>query len=386
MQAYLDNSATTPVEPAVAELMLKLMTEDFGNPSSMHRKGFEAETQVRNAAEELAKIWKCTPNEIIFTSGGTESDNMALLGAAKSRVRYGKHIITTKVEHAAILSTCEELKNQGYEISYLNVDNNGIIDLDELKQTIRQDTILVSIMHVNNEIGSVMPIAEAGKLIKEINPECLFHVDDIQGFGKLRLIPDKARVDMISISAHKLHGPKGAGALYVSKNTRIKPIIFGGGQQRGMRSGTENVPGIVGLSKAAVILNEKLEENTERLYELRDYFIDRLKRIEGVQINSGNVSRQYSAPHIVSMSVEKVRAEVLLHSLEDKGIYVSAGSACSSNKPHISETLKAIGLKQDLLDNTVRFSFSIHTTREELDYTAEQLESILPMLQRFTRK
>ena len=385
MQAYLDNSATTAVNPQVAELVLKIMTEDYGNPSSMHRKGFEAEGYIREAAATLSGIWNCSPGEVIFTSGGTESDNMAIIGAARAGKRRGRHIITSRVEHAAVLSACEYLKGEGYEISYLDTDREGIIDLSQLEELIREDTLLVSLMHVNNEIGSIMPVEEAGRLIKKKNPGCLFHIDDIQGFGKLRLLPGKCSADMISISGHKLHGPKGTGALYVNKNARISPIIFGGGQQKGRRSGTENVPGIAGLALAAKLLNDDLLKNQERLYALRENFINSIRDIEGVSIN-GPADRLKAAPHIVSVSVQGIRAEVLLHALEDREIFVSAGSACASNKPQVSATLQAIGLDRGLLDSTIRFSFSVDTGEEEIAYAADTLRELLPGLRRFTRK
>lgn len=385
MEAYLDNSATTAVEPAVAELVMKLMTEDYGNPSSMHRRGFEAEKYMREAAQTFADIFRCTPGEIIFTSGGTESDNMAILGAAYAHSRQGKHIITTEIEHAAVSAPFKFLESQGYEVTRLGVDNEGVICLDELRDSIRDDTILVSIMHVNNEIGSVQPVAEAGEMIKSINPGCLFHVDDIQGFGKLALNPKTMKIDMISVSGHKIHGPKGTGILYVSKDTRILPMILGGGQQKGMRSGTENVPGAAGMALAAKLMTAKMSETTPYLYELRKYFTQQIMQIDDVWVN-GPADDGLAAPHIVSLSIEGVRAEVILHALEEKNVFVSAGSACSSNKPAVSATLKAIGIRKELLDSTIRFSFSVHTTKEEIDYAVEALKELLPMLRRFRRR
>lgn len=389
MEVYLDNSATTRVLPEVAQLMTKVMCEDYGNPSSMHRKGVEAESYIRYAKETLAKLLKVSEKEIIFTSGGTESDNMALIGCAMANMRRGRHLITTRIEHPAVLQTMNYLENQGFQVTYLPVDKSGRIRLEELQRAIRPDTILVSIMHVNNEIGALQPIAEAGTLIKRMNPSILFHVDAVQGFGKFRIYPKKMNIDLLSVSSHKIHGPKGVGFLYVGERVKILPITYGGGQQKNMRSGTENVPGIAGMAKAAELMYENLENDVNKLYELKEYFIKGVTCIEGIQINglvSGEPDLRGTAPHVVSVSVAGVRSEVLLHALEDKGIYISAGSACASNKPQTSETLKAIGLQREYWDSTIRFSFSVLTTREEIDYTLQVLNETIPMLRKYTRR
>lgn len=385
MEVYLDNSATTRTFPEVAELMSKIMCEDYGNPSSMHNKGVQAERYVRYGRETLAKILKVNEKEIYFTSGGTESDNLALIGCAMANYRAGKHLITTKIEHPAILQTMHYLEDQGFEVTYLSVDDKGQISLQELQNAMRTDTILVSIMHTNNEIGAVEPIAEAGRLIKSTNPSTLFHVDAVQGFGKYRIYPKRMGIDLLSVSGHKIHGPKGVGFLYIGEKVKIHNIIYGGGQQKNLRSGTENVPGIAGMAKAAEMLYNHLEEDAERLYSLKDYFCEGLRKIPDIRIN--NPEGMEGAPHIVSLSVAGVRSEVLLHALEDKGIYVSAGSACSSNKPHTagSATMKAIKLPEEFLDSTLRFSMSVYTTREELDYTLQVMYDIIPMLRKYTR-
>ena len=384
MEIYLDNSATTMALKEVTDLVSQIMHVDYGNPSSMHMKGVEAEKYIKEAKQDLAKLLKVQDKEIYFTSGGTESDNWALMGAAQANSRAGRHLITTKVEHPAILQTMEYLESIGYEVTYLPVDKKGVVKLDELKKALRSDTILVSVMHVNNEVGAVQPIEEIGQIISEINPNTLFHVDAVQGFGKLKLYPKRCNVDMISVSGHKIHGPKGTGFLYIDEHVKIKPIMFGGGQQKGMRSGTENVPGIAGLSLAAKMMYRDMDEDVARLYQLKKYFQNKLMEMEDVVINGPLY--EAAAPHIVSASFVGVRSEVLLHALEDKGIYVSAGSACASNKHTVSATLSAMGIKQTLLDCTIRFSFSIFTTKEELDYTLKCLEEILPMLRRFVRK
>lgn len=377
MEIYLDNSATTRCFPEVAELMTKIMCEDYGNPSSMHHKGVEAESYVRYAKETLAKILKVSEKEILFTSGGTESDNIAIMGVAMANHRAGRHMITTKVEHPAILQTMKYMESQDFEITYLDVDEKGCICLDQLERAIRPDTILVSIMHTNNEIGTLQPIAQAGALIKRCNPNTLFHVDAVQGFGKAKIYPKKMKIDLMSVSAHKIHGPKGVGFLYVGEKVKIKPIMYGGGQQEGLRSGTENVPGYAGMAKAAQMLYENLEEETDYLYDLRQYFIERVQKIEGVFVN-GAPGRE-GAPHIVSVTIPGVRAQVLLNELSaNYHICVSAGSACSTHKPQPSATLLAIGLDKEQAVETLRFSFSVFTTRQEIDTCLDALYSIVP--------
>ena len=383
MEVYLDNSATTRVLPEVAELMNKIMTEDYGNPSSMHFKGMQAENYVKHAKEQIAKVLKVNEKEILFTSGGTESDNMALIGRAMANKRAGMHLITTKIEHPAILQTMKYLEQQGFEVTYLPVDEYGRVRPEELQRSMRRDTILVSVMYTNNEIGAVQPIAELGALIKRMNPRTLFHVDAVQGFGKYRIWPKRMNIDLMSVSGHKIHGPKGVGFLYIGEKVKIHPIIWGGGQQKGMRSGTENVPGVAGIGLATERIYEHLDEDVERLYDIREAFINGLSGLDQVVVN-GLPGRE-TAPHIVSVSIWGVRSEVLLHALEDRGICVSAGSACASNHPQTSETLKAIGVERDLLDSTIRFSFSIFTTMEEIEYTLQALYDIIPVLRKYSR-
>lgn len=384
MEAYLDNSATTRCSKAAADKMVLLLTEDFGNPSSLHMKGVIAEKYINEAKKKIARTLKCQEKEIVFTSGGTESNNLAIIGSAMANQRAGKHIITTQVEHASVANTMKFLEDSGFEITYLGVDHDGRISLEELKAAMRPDTILVSIMQVNNEIGAVMPVEEAGRLIKEINPGTLFHVDAIQSYGKLHISPKNMNCDLLSVSGHKIHGPKGSGFLYIKDKTKIKPIIYGGGQQKGMRSGTENVPAIAGLGIAAEEIYTDLDTKIEAMYALKSHFINEVTRIDGVTVNG--LTDKTSAPHIVSVSVQGVRAEVILHTLEDKNIYVSAGSACSSNKPAVSATLKAIGLPKELLDSTVRFSFCVDTTIEEIDYAVKVMQDVVPKLQKYTRR
>ena len=386
MECYLDNSATTRCLDSAAALMAGILCTDYGNPSSLHHKGVQAEEYVRHAREVIAKTLKVTPKEIFFTSGGTESDNLALRGAAYANARQGKHLITTSIEHPAILNTMQYLEQQGFEVTYLPVDENGKIRLSDLEAAIRPDTILVSIMHTNNEIGALEPIAEAGELIKRVNPNTLFHVDAVQGYGKAKILPKRMKIDMLSVSGHKIHGPKGIGFLYVGDRVKIRPIVFGGGQERGLRSGTENVPAIAGMGKAAEEMYQNLDTDLDRMYALKQRLADGIFTMENVRIN-GLCGRD-SAPHVLSVSFAGVRSEVLLHALEEREIYVSAGSACASNHPDTagSAPLRAIGLPKELLNSTIRFSLSVFTTEEEIDYTVQVLHELVPMLRRFTRR
>lgn len=384
MEAYLDNSATTRVLEEVKDIMIQTMELDYGNPSSMHLKGVDAEQYVKEARNRIAKVLKVEEKEIFFTSGGTESNNLAIIGTAMANKRAGMHIITTAIEHASVSATMQYLEEQGFRITYLPVDKNGVIQIEDLETAICEDTILISVMYVNNEIGSVMPIAEIAEVIARKKPDILFHVDAIQAFGKYAIYPKRLHIDLLSVSGHKIHGPKGSGFLYIKDKVKIKPILFGGGQQKGMRSGTENVPGIAGIGKAAELIYQHLEEQTDRLYELKDYMIDRLLELEQVRVNS--TKGREPAPQIVNASFVGIRSEVLLHSLEERGIYVSAGSACSTNKHVVSATLKGIGLTNEEIESAIRFSFCIFTTKEEIDYTIDVLKELLPKLRIYKRR
>ena len=415
MEAYLDNAATTRTLPSVAELMTKVMTEDYGNPSSLHGKGFTAEKYIREASEQIAATLKVDPGTIVFTSGGTESNNQALIGTALAYQRSGKHIITTAFEHASVSEPLIYLEKQGFEITFLPVENNGSISPETLKAALREDTILVSLMMVNNEIGIVQDIPSLSKTVKDFNPDIRFHTDAIQAYGKLPIRPEKSGIDLMSVSGHKLHGPKGTGFLYIAKdkgNAKIHPYIHGGHQQKNRRSGTENVPGIAGLGLAAVEAHAHIQENYDRVSGLTADFIRELQKIEGVVVHArSEISRPESpgltsrsadekpaspdglpsetvslSPYIISVGIEGIKSEVLLHALEDKGIYVSSGSACSSNHPGISDTLTAIGVEKTYLDSTIRFSLSRFTTAEELNYTIANLQTLIPNLRRFTKR
>ena len=392
MECYFDNSATTRAGENVIKTVTKVMAEDFGNPSSKHAKGVQSEVYLKDARQVLAKILKVKEKEILFTSGGTESNNMALIGTALANERAGRHIITTSIEHPSVLEPLRSLAERRvdpFEITYLPVDAKGHVSLSDLKEAIREDTTLVSIMMVNNEIGAVQDIVSIGKVIKEKNPKTLFHVDAIQAFGKLEILPNKMGIDLMSVSSHKFHGPKGVGFLYIREGTKIKPLIYGGGQQKGMRSGTDNVPGIAGMAVAASESYAAREENVRHMISLKDLLTEELEKIAqeeqgkyfSIRINSQK--GELSAPHILSATFAPVKSEVLLHALEERGIYVSSGSACSSNKPGVSRTLESIGLSAKEADCTIRFSFCKDNTTGEVLYAAEQLRELLPILSKF---
>ena len=381
MEVYLDNAATTKAAKEVVDIVTHVMLKDYGNPSSKHLKGVDAEKYVKNATQIIAKTLKCQEKEIVYTSGGTESNNMAIIGAAMANKRKGNHVIVSSVEHSSVKEPFNFLEQQGYKVTFLPVDSKGNVSLEALKEALDDETILVSTMMVNNEIGTIEPIEEISKIVKSYNEDIVFHVDAIQAYGKLKIIPKKLGIDLLTVSGHKIHGPKGTGFIYIKDKTRLKPIILGGGQQKGMRSGTENVPGIAGLGKAVeLIYNADFDKKQQDMYELRKWFVSELRKIEGVTING---SEENAAWHVVSASFDGIKAEVLLHALEDKGIYVSSGSACSSNRPGLSSTLVAIGLDNKLLDSTIRFSFCFETTKKELEYTISELNDILPVLRKY---
>lgn len=387
MEVYLDNAATTKAYDQVKNVMVETLCTDYGNPSSMHQKGVDAEKYITKAKNIIASSLKAEPKEIIFTSGGTESNNMALIGAALANQRAGKHIITTRIEHPSVHNPLIFLEELGFRISYLAVDKYGKVNIDEFMSELCDETILVSIMYVNNEIGSVEEIEEIARRIKDKNPNVLFHVDAIQAYGKYRIYPKRMKIDLLSISGHKIHGPKGIGVLYVRDKVKIKPILLGGGQQKGMRSGTENVPGIAGLGAAVEEIYLDHKAKIDKLYELKKTFIEGIREIDDITVNgiSNNTDFTDTAPHIVSVSFAGIRSEVLLHTLEEKKIYVSSGSACASNHPSLSGTLKAIGINQNLLDSTIRFSFSVNTTLEEIEYTLRVLKEVVPKVRRYSR-
>lgn len=376
MEIYFDNSATTKPYDEVIEVIAETMKNYYGNPSSAHRLGLISETKMSESREILAKTINCTKEEIIFTSGGSESNNFLIRGFVKE----GSHIITTKIEHPSVLNMCKELEKSGVMVTYLNVDNRGKINISELENSICKDTQVVSIMHVNNEIGTLQDIYSIGKLIKEKSSRIKFHVDAVQSYGKYKIDVQKAKIDLMSVSSHKIHGPRGIGFAYVRKGLVPKPLIFGGGQERNLRSGTENLASMSGFAKAAEIIYENREQNYIKILDLKSYFISRLQSIDNIKINSP-ISEDFS-PYVLSVSFIGVRSEVLLHLLEEGGIYVSTGSACSSKDTKDSHVLKSIGLKDKEIKGTIRFSFSEYNTREEVDYTIDVLDKSLRFLRR----
>ena len=380
---YLDNSATTRCFPEVAALMSEIYLEDYGNPSSMHHRGVTAERRVSQARQTLASILKVKDKNLYFTSCGTESDNLAIIGGALAAQRRGKHLITTQIEHPAVLEAMKYLESRGFEITRLGVDRDGLVSPDQVAAAVRPDTILVSVMHTNNEIGAVEPVAEIGRAVKAANPQTLFHVDAVQGFGKAQILPKRMQIDLLAASGHKIHGPKGTGLLYVADGVRLEPLLHGGGQQGGMRSGTENVPGIAGMALAAQMLCRDLDGDREKLFAMKERLMEGLSQIPDLVFN-GRTDRT-AAPHILSVRVRGVRAEVLLHALEDKGIYVSSGSACASNHPRPSETLAAIGTPAAEMDNSIRMSLSVMNTMEEMDEAARAVAELVPFLRKFVR-
>lgn len=395
MEVYLDNSATTKATKEVRDLVAKVLYEDYGNPSSMHRIGIKAEQYMKDAASIIAGNLKVEPKEIIFTSGGTEANNLALIGTALANKRRANHIITTRIEHPSVHQTVVYLEENGFEVSFAPVDASGKLIKEKLYEMIKDNTLMVSVMYVNNEIGSVQDIAELSSEMKKRKKDLIFHVDAVQAFGKYRIFPKRMGIDLLSFSGHKIHGPKGIGALYVSSDVKINPTIFGGGHQRGLRSGTENVPAIAGLGQAVTELYTDFETKISKMYLLKQRFLRGISKLEGVTVNGLPMECTdifemeqllKTAPHIMNVSFSGVRSEVLLHALEDKGVYVSAGSACSSHHPTPSVALTAIGLPKELLESTLRFSMSEYTTEEEIDYTLEQLKELLPVLRRYTRK
>lgn len=384
MEAYFDNAATTRCSDGARDVMVLALSEDYGNPSSLHGKGLAGERYIREAKKCISKTLKVQEQELVFTSGGTESNNLAIIGAAMANKRAGMHLVTTKIEHPAVSAPMRYLEEQGFSVTWLDVDKDGLISLEQLQESITPETILVSIMYVNNEIGAVQPIQEAAKAIREKNPSTLFHVDAIQAYGKYIIHPKKLGIDLLSVSGHKIHGPKGVGFLYIKEKTKIKPVLYGGGQQKNIRSGTENVPGIAGMGRAAKEAYEMFQEKQEHLYQLKEAFLAGLADTGWAHAN-GRTGRD-SAPHIISLTVDGVRSEVLLHALEDRQVYVSAGSACASNKPAPSSTLQAIRVGKEALESTVRISFCPENTLEEVEYCLGALKEAVPKLQRFARR
>jgi len=373
---YFDNAATTPPTEEVIESIVVGMKEYYGNPSSLHKLGLNAERMLLTSREELAKTINATSDEIFFTSGGSEGNNFILKGIGKS----GNNIITTKFEHPSVLNALNELREQGIIVYELSLNENGEVDLEELKSFIDKNTVLVSIMHVNNEIGTIQPIEEIGKIIKDNSTRAKFHVDGVQSYGKIAIDVKKANIDYLTVSSHKFHGPKGVGFCYIRKGLRLKPLISGGGQESGFRSGTENLPGVMGMVVAAKMAQASIKESYKKVWEIKEHFIEKLKGIENIKINSPR--KENISPYILNVSFTGIRGEVLLHALEENGIFVSTGSACSSRGGKESHVLKALGLDYKDIDGAIRFSFSRFNTIEEVDLSNEALKKSLLFLRR----
>lgn len=379
---YLDNSATTQVAPEVVRAMVEMMEEEYGNPSSLHRLGMAAEKKMNKAREQVAKVLGVKPKEIIFTSGGTEANNLAICGAVRQYANRGRHLITTSIEHPSVLHTFRRLEEEGFHVTYLKPDDRGFISLEELQSAFTAETILVSIMHVNNEIGSVQPIGEMGAMIKKNDPRILFHVDAVQSFGKVLVQPVPMKIDLLTLSGHKIHGPKGIGAMYLNEKVRLKPLFEGGGQERNIRSGTENIPGIAGLGLAAELADQARKKTGSQLSELKAWFLAETQRlIPEVRVNGPEFLQDLkdgrSVPHIVNLSFPGLKGEVLSHALEDYNIYVSTGSACHSRQSGPSHVLTAVGLTPRELESALRFSFSIYTTKPELEVVLQYLPGLV---------
>ena len=382
-EIYFDNSSTTRCHEKAVEAMVDAYRVNYGNPSAMHMMGVRAENLVKEARATIASTLKAKEGQILFTSGGTESNNLSLVGGALAKKRTGRHLITCAVEHAAVREPMKRLAEEGYELTVLPVDEKGMISLSDLEAALRPDTALVSLMMVNNEVGTIQPIEEAAKII-HAKGEALFHVDAIQAYAKMAIYPGKMGIDLLSASGHKFHGPKGVGFLYIGEKARVIPQILGGGQQGGLRSGTENVPGAVGMGVAAGLAYGSLEENRKKLYALKEQLAEGFLALPDVFLNGPEPLE--GAPQILNASFVGVRAEVLLHALEEKGIYVSAGSACSSHKKKPSGTLVAMGLPEERRESALRFSFSVENTPEEVEEVLKALGELLPVLRRFRRK
>jgi cysteine desulfurase len=376
---YFDNSATTKPHREVIDEVAECMENHFANPSSAHRLGLDAEKKVKVARERVAKLIGSSPEHIIFTSGGSEANNTAIRGV----VSPGDHIITSKIEHPSVMKTMQYLEKEGCEVSYIGVDSRGIINMEELKGAIKENTKLVSIMHVNNEIGAIQPIYNIVKAVKEKNRRTKIHTDCVQSAGKIKIDVEKLGIDMASLSAHKIHGPKGVGALYIRENQALRPLIYGGGQEMDLRSGTENVPGISGFGLAAKMILDDMEGKIKHVNEVKSHFIDRISEIDGAVVNSP--ADDLHLGNILNISFLGVKGEVLLHALEDYNIFVSTGSACSARRSHKNYVLPAIGLKPCYVESAVRFSFSYLNTIDEVDYTIEKLKTILSFLRRIKK-
>lgn len=385
MEVYLDNGATTRPREEVIDEISFMLRESYGNPSSLHRLGFYAEKKVERARDIIAEFLNVNKDEVYFTSGGTESNNIAIQGIINRNKKRGNHIITTEIEHPSVLNIFKYYEESGFDITYLKVDEYGFIDLEELEKSINDSTILVSIMLVNNEIGTIEPVGKIRSILNKKDSNAYIHVDGIQAFGKIPLKLKEWDIDSLSFSGHKIHGPKGVGGLYIKKETNICPMVYGGNQEKGLRSGTENTPGIVGMGKAVEIINNNFEDEKKYIMDLKKYLYKSIKNnISRIKINS-SLDNNFS-PYILNISFLGVKGEVLLHFLEDRGIYVSTGSACSSHGQGKSHVLIAIGLSNEKIEGAIRFSLSHFNTKEDIDYVVEELKKSVDEIRQITMR
>lgn len=380
MDIYLDNSATTKLDKEVLKEMLPYLQENYGNPSSAYRIGRENKAIIEDARKQVAKVLNANTEEIYFTSGGSESDNMALKGVAFANRDKVKHIITSSIEHPAVLDTCKELERHGFEITYINVDKNGIVDLKQLETSIREDTILISIMFANNEIGTIEPIKNIGRIARQYN--VLFHTDSVQAIGNMKIDVKELGIDLLSLSAHKFYGPKGIGALYVRDGIKFRKYLNGGHQERNKRAGTENVAGIVGLGKAITLAYNNFEDKNKYLYDLRTYLINEIKNnIPDIRIN-GDIEKRL--PGNINISVNGVEADNILTELDKRGIFISTGSACTTGSIESSHVLKAIGLSDTEAHSSIRISLGKYNTKDELKHFSKELKQIIENLRKYS--
>lgn len=382
-EIYLDHAATSPMREEAKEALIRGVDAWPGNPSSLHRKGFEAEKALTKAREEIADTLRAKPREIIFTSGGTEANNLALFSGARRKKARGSHILIGGTEHAAVRRPCEALQKEGFTVDILPVEKDGSLRAETVLQALREDTVLVSIMHVNNEIGTIYPIEEIGRRLKAERPDILFHTDAIQSYGKIPISPRESGIDLLSVSGHKIGAIRGTGFLYKAEEVFFDPLIYGGGQEGGLRSGTEGLPSILSLAAAAKVAAKEMEERKVKMKRLRSLLLEGVASLGGSFLVHGG---DHAIDSILGIAFPGVRSEVLLHALEDKGIYIGAGSACSTHHRGISPVLQAIGAPRESHESTVRFSFGMQTTEEDIQYTVEALRSLLPMLRLFVRK
>jgi cysteine desulfurase len=381
---YLDNSATTRLDPEVIAVMTDVMQRVFANPASLHRLGSQAERLLGAAREVIARELAVAPGEILFTSGGTESNNLALKGVATAFAQRGRHLITTQIEHPSVFDVCQQLEQRGWQVTYLPVDAEGRVRVDDVAQALRDETVLVSVMQVNNETGTIQPIAEIGQLLAAY-PKILFHVDAVQSFGKLPIAPRQFKCDLLSLSAHKLHGPKGVGALYVREGVQLDPLLVGGGQEVGLRSGTHNVPGIAGFAKAVSLVAKRRQQHVVKLQQWKQQFVRRIREMLPQVLVNGGQTAETSSPFVISLSFPDLKSEVIVHALEAEGCYVSSKSACSSKSEKPSRVLLAMGHTPQQALGTIRLSLGYDTNEDELQRAAELLQQVIPPLQKLAK-